>query len=59
MASYSSGLWDWSKDVSIEAKIEYLKERFSSSNESAEAICVRSLIEEYNALYFKLKDVKK
>lgn len=59
MPSYSSGRWDWKNDVSIEAKIEFLKEKFQSTDQSAEAICIRSLIDEFNHLQFLLKDVKK
>lgn len=58
MNTYSSGKWDFKKDSSINAKIEYLKERFQSTDDSVDAKCVRSLIDEYAHLKTKLKNVK-
>ena len=53
MKKYSSGKWDFKDDVSIEAKIEFLKEKFQYTDDSAEAKCIRSLIEELNRLKIK------
>jgi hypothetical protein len=39
----SSGMWDW-KNISLKAKIEFLKEKFPISDNSNESKCIRDLV---------------